>query len=86
MPKSDVIDYVTMSTAGNATDFGNLTVARSVPAAASNGTRATFGGGHNSSINNDDTIDYVTIDTAGNATDFGNLSVGRSGGGGLSGT
>ena len=85
MAKSDVIDYVTMSTAGNATDFGNLTVARSVPAAASNGTRATFGGGHSSSVN-DDTIDYVTIDTAGNATDFGNLSVGRSGGGGLSGT
>ena len=85
MPKSDVIDYVTMATAGNATDFGNLTVARSVPASATNGTRATFGGGHSSSVT-DDTIDYVTIDTAGNATDFGNLSVGRSGGGGLSGT
>jgi len=85
MAKSDVIDYVTIATAGNATDFGDLTVARSVPASASNGTRATFGGGHSSSIN-DDTIDYVTIDTAGNATDFGNLSVGRSGGGGLSGT
>ena len=85
MAKSNVIDYVTMATAGNATDFGNLTVARSVPASASNGTRATFGGGNSSSAT-DDTIDYVTIDTAGNATDFGNLSVGRSGGGGLSGT
>ena len=29
MAKSDVIDYVTMSTAGNATDFGNLSVGRS---------------------------------------------------------
>jgi len=85
MAKSNVIDYVTMATAGNATDFGDLTVARSDPASASNGTRATFGGGHSSSAT-DDTIDYVTIDTAGNATDFGNLSVGRSGGGGLSGT
>ena len=86
MAKSDVIDYVTIATAGNATDFGDLTVARSVPASASNGTRATFGGGHSSSSVSDDTIDYVTIDTTGNATDFGNLSVGRSGGGGLSGT
>jgi len=86
MPKSDVIDYVTMASAGNATDFGNLTVARSVPAAASNGTRATFGGGHSSSSATEDTIDYVTIDTTGNATDFGNLSVGRQGSGGLSGT
>ena len=86
MAKSDVIDYVTMASAGNATDFGNLTVARSVPAAASNTTRATFGGGHSSSTPSANTIDYVTIDTTGNATDFGDLTVGRSGGAGLSGT
>ena len=28
---SDVIDYVTIASTGNATDFGNLTVARTVP-------------------------------------------------------
>ena len=33
---SDVIDYVTIATTGNATDFGNLTVARYTLAGCSN--------------------------------------------------
>ena len=68
----DVIDYVTISTTGSATDFGNLTVARNYLAACSNGTRAVFGGGR-SSVNLD-TLDYVTVATVGNATDFGDLT------------
>jgi len=69
---SNVIDYVTISTTGNAVDFGDLTVARHALASCSNSTRGLFGGGADSNI-----IDYVTISTTGNAVDFGDLTVAR---------
>jgi hypothetical protein len=69
----NIIEYVTTSTAGNVTDFGDLTVSRGELASCSNGTYGTWSGG--SSGNN--TIDYVTIQTTGNASDFGDLSLGR---------
>ena len=48
---SNVIDYITISSTGNATDFGDLTVARQGLAATSNGTtgRGVFGGGYSGS-------------------------------------
>ena len=68
---SDVIDYVNISSAGNAIDFGNLTVARRwVFGAVASRTRGVWAGGLTPSIN--DTIDFVTIASTGNATDFGN--------------
>jgi len=71
---SDVIDYIEISTPGNATDFGNLTLARAYLKGTDNGIsdRAIFGGGNDGSsyVN---TIDYVTISSPGNATDFGDL-------------
>ena len=73
---SNVIDYVTIGTPGDATDFGNLSVGRRGPAATSNGTRGIFAGGWLTHPTNTylDTIDYVAIATTGDATDFGNLS------------
>ena len=70
---SNVIDYFTIDTLGDATDFGNVTVARNKAGAVSNGTseRGLLGGGYIGG--NSDVIDYVTISTPGNATDFGNL-------------
>ena len=67
----DVIDYIAISSAGNATDFGDLTVGRRGVAASSNGSRATFGGGHPNTGSS--TIDYITIMSTGNATDFGDM-------------
>jgi hypothetical protein len=75
---SNVIDYVTIASTGNATDFGDLTVARDRLAACSSSTRGLFGGGYISSIASN-VIDYITISTAGNATDFGDLTVARYG-------
>jgi hypothetical protein len=70
----NIIDYITIATTGNATDFGDLTEARWIGAnAASSSTRGIFAGG-NSATN---TIDYITIATTGNATDFGDLTLGR---------
>ena len=69
---SDVIDFITISTQGNATDFGNLTVARQwVFGAASSRVRGVWTGGFSPSIS--DVIDFVTISSTGDATDFGNL-------------
>ena len=61
---SDVIDYVNISSAGNAIDFGNLTVARRwVTGAVASKTRGVWAGGFTPSIN--DTIDFVTIASTG---------------------
>jgi len=68
----NVIEYVTISSTGDATDFGDLTTARryGVPG-LSNGTndRGCFGGGYSPS----NIIDYITISSTGDATDFGDL-------------
>ena len=75
---SNVIDYITIATPGNATDFGDLTTARKGLAACSNGTRGIFGGGEPGVFQNGtNVIDYVTITVPSNATDFGDLTVGR---------
>jgi hypothetical protein len=74
-PTSDVIDYITISSEGNATDFGDLTVGRVGCATGASATRSISGGGSTGSISN--VIDYVTIASTGNATDFGDLSQAR---------
>jgi len=67
----NTMDYVTISTLGNASDFGDLTVTRSLLAGVFDATRGVFCGGRSGSTYHD-TLDYVTIGTTGNATDFGN--------------
>ena len=68
-----VIDYITISSTGNATDFGDPTQNRYGPAGMSNSTRGVFAGGR-LAPNNYDVIDYITIASTGNAADFGDLS------------
>ena len=76
--KTDVMDYITMGSTGNATDFGDLSVARMSLGSASNATRGLFGGGliypSNSNV-----IDYITIGSTGNAQDFGDLTRAQDG-------
>ncbi|MFZ9876933.1 MAG: hypothetical protein ACO3EG_00005, partial [Chitinophagaceae bacterium] len=76
----NTIDYITIATTGNATDFGDLTQERYGLAACSSSTRGVFGGGRTPARLN--TIDYITIATTGNATDFGDLTVERGTSGG----
>ena len=66
------IDYVTISTLGNSTDFGDMSVARRAYGATSNKTRGLFFGGYSSSVSN--IIDYITVATPSNATDFGDIA------------
>ena len=69
----DVIEYITIQTTGNATDFGNLSSNRAFGTMCSGNTRCVMGGGHESG-GYVDTMEYITTQTLGNATDFGNLS------------
>ena len=66
---TDVIDYATIATPGNAIDFGDLTIPRRGTGGLSNGSRGVFSGGGAPAR---DVMDYITIATPGNATDFGN--------------
>ena len=70
---SEVYDFVTIATLGNATDFGDCTSpARFDPAACADATRGVcFGGGISASQN---IIEYITVATEGNATDFGDMT------------
>jgi len=73
---SNIIDYITISTTGNATDFGDLTIANQYLAACSSSTRGVFGGG-STPPGTTNTLNYINIATTGNATDFGDLTVAR---------
>ena len=66
---TNTVDYITISTTGNASDFGDLTVARKAVAGCANATRGVWSGGYNPTYVN--TMDYLTLATLGNAIDFG---------------
>ena len=73
-----VMDYVTFTTKGNATNFGDLRIATKHTSATSDCVRGMIAGGSSSDT---DLIQYVTIATQGDSVDFGNLTVGRYGAG-----
>ena len=64
----DTIDYLTMATTGNATDFGNLLSATQYFGSCSNGSRILFTGGTTQNV-----IQYITVASTGDAIDFGDL-------------
>ena len=68
---NDTIDFFTVSTLGNAQDFGNLTLARFASGSVSSRTRGVFMGGASPTRRNE--IDFITIPTTGDATDFGDM-------------
>ena len=78
------IDFFDMASAGDASDFGDLSVSRSYVGSLSNNVRGLFGGGYDPSATN--VIDYITIATTGNATDYGDLSAARYAPSGVSGS
>ena len=71
------MDYITISSTGNATDFGDLSFLASGWSGTSNTTneRGIFAGGYDGS--NTNLIEYITINSAGDSTDFGDLTVAR---------
>ena len=76
--QTNVIGYLTASSTGNATDFGDLTIPRKLwNQSCSDGSRGVFMGGDSPGPDTTDdydrNMDYITIKTTGNATDFGDL-------------
>ena len=65
------IEFITIASEGNGTDFGDLTAARRSHGGMSNSIRGLFVGGYTPTVLN--TIDFITIASAGNAQDFGDL-------------
>ena len=76
----NTIDYITIESAGNAVDFGDLTYTdNNVCSSGASRTRAMwFGGGTEPNLENNN-INYATIATTGNAADFGDITVARRG-------
>jgi hypothetical protein len=70
-PMLSSIEFLTISSKGNANTFGNLTESRRNSGSCSNSTRGIFAGGNTPT--NVNTIDYITIASVGNAQDFGDL-------------
>ena len=75
---ANTIDFVTIATTSNATDFGDATVAALARASLSNDTRGLSACGYVSPANIN-TIDFVNVANLGNATDFGDATVARRG-------
>ena len=73
---TNIINYVTIATTGNAADFGDMTLARNNFMSASSLTRGVISGGNDPFTN---LMEYVTIATLGNAADFGDIDIGQAG-------
>ena len=74
--RSDIIQYVTIATTGNAVNFGDLLAANYIQGGSSSPTRSVFAGG-NPTPTQTNVIEYVEIMTEGNSVDFGDLTVAR---------
>ena len=73
------LDYINISSIGNASTFGSLTLARSSLAACSSSTRGVFGGsGAISPAVTLSQIDYTSMVTTAGSLPFGYLSVSRT--------
>ena len=70
----DTIDFVIISSKGDAVDFGNLTLKRGETASCSSSTRGITAGGAPGDFS---AIDFITMASEGNAIRFGDLT-GRS--------
>ena len=69
---TNAIDFITIATTSNSTDFGDLTSARAGLNGTSNSIRGVFAAGITPTYLN--TMDFVTIASSGNAADYGDLS------------
>ena len=69
----NVLDYVTISTTGNALDFGDLLLNFGITKSLSSATRGLWAG----SRPNVNSINFITIASTGDAQDFGDLSAAR---------
>ena len=70
------IEYLTIQTTGNSTDFGDMTYSTWTSCGTSDETYGLVAGGW-ASPGRSDVINYFTIQSPGNATDFGDMQMAR---------
>ena len=72
---TDTIEFFTISSTGDASDFGDLTEVDKEIVLDLSSTRGIWTGGYDPTTK--DVIDYVTIASTGDAKDFGDLTTSR---------
>ena len=81
----NVLDYVNISSTGNAIDFGDMIdAANNTKGSCASSIRGLWAGGNDEPGTNSNRIEYITFASTGNSIDFGDLTVARRGVGGLS--
>jgi len=80
--KLNTIQYVTISTLGDATDFGDLNEVKEGGASCSSRTKAVFAGGYNGPSRTANSS-YIIMTSTGNGVDYNDLSNSISGGAGF---
>ena len=71
---SDTLEYVTVASTGDSSDFGDLDTARSELCGSSDGVTGEFYGGDSTTSNDRmDSIEKITIASTGNGSDVGDL-------------
>ena len=73
-PATTQIDFINISSTGNAQDFGNTSIVRGIPGSCSSSIRGLFSSGYTPG-GNTNSIDYITIASQGNAIDFGDGTI-----------
>tara|TARA_Y100000385_G_scaffold196013_1_gene202889 strand:- start:464 stop:1528 length:1065 start_codon:yes stop_codon:yes gene_type:complete len=71
----NVIQYVTIASTGNASDFGDLTEKKQSPAGASSKTLGYFAAGSSAPSGDNTRIEHIVIASTGNASDFGDIGL-----------
>ena len=81
----NTIDYITMSSTGDAVDFGDVTDPARNASCGSSPTRGVMMGAQRGSpsTSNSNTIEYITISTLGSIADFGDTSTADSSAAGI---
>ena len=74
---TNTIDFITVATTGNATNFGNLPDLKWSMGSCSSETRGIFVGGSKGDANLFSAFDQITIASTGNTTNFGTLFITR---------
>ena len=76
--KVKTIDYITIASESNTSDFGDLSEEFTELAAVGSQVRIVFGGGSKANNYTHNSMEYMTVGTSGSTTTFGTLAGGQS--------
>ena len=71
---ANIIEYITIATLGNTTDFGDLVASRVYTSGNDDSVRGMWAGGGPGINDATNIIEYIQIATLGDAKDFGDLT------------